>query len=136
MAFYIRKSPPVLTPGTYPATITDLKQIDGQYGPRAVWNLDLLHQGHTYRALAYTDVTFYEGSKEHRWASAILQMDLKAEESFDESEVIGASVLARITVSTGRDAKIFYNIEEISVPKPGTEGEIAEPAPDETDVPF
>ena len=136
MAFYIRKSPPILNPGTYPATVADLKQTEGKYGPNAVWTLDVLHEGHTYRAQAYTDVTFYEGSREHRWASAILDMDLKAEESFDETEVIGALVQAKISVKTGNDGKAYYRAEDLFVLKPGQDGELSKPAPEEGDVPF
>jgi hypothetical protein len=125
MPFMIRKSPPALTPGCYPAQIADVKVVDGQYGQRLVWTVEMAKDGHAYRAQGYTDTTFYTGSREHQWASAILGQDLQPDEEFGESELIGAPVVARISCKPGRNGMTFYNIEDLLVPKAGEAGEIA-----------
>jgi hypothetical protein len=123
MPFMIRKSPPALTPGCYPAQIADVKVVEGQYGPRLTWSIEMTHNGHVYKAMGYTDTTFYTGSREHQWASAILGMDLQPDEEFGESELIGAPVLARISCKPGRNGMTFYTIEDLIVPKASEDNE-------------
>jgi hypothetical protein len=141
MAFMIRKQPPALTPGNYPAHIADVKEVDGQFGPRLVWTVEIAHGGNAYRAQGYTDVTFFQGSQEHRWASAVLGQSLEAGEEIDENELIGGSVTVTISCKPGRDGfKVFYNVVEIRPPASGEGSEPDTDTPDtnagEEDVPF
>jgi hypothetical protein len=139
----IRKAPPVLTSGKYSATIVEVKSVDSQYGPRMMWTVDATHEEHTYRAAGYTDTTFYEGSMEHRWASAILGMTLMADEELSEEELKGHHVVAEITCKAGRDgSKMFYNIVDLlplTTPV-GPKPDRGQPSPaitaGEEDVPF
>jgi hypothetical protein len=139
--FTIRKNPPALTPGKYHGKIVDVKSTDGQYGQRLIWTVDIEKGGHTYRAQGYTDTTFYEGSMECRWASAIIGTGLDADDQIDEAELIGAPVTVQIAVRPGRDGlKMFYNVQDIQPPASGEESEPTTPATSskagEDDVPF
>jgi hypothetical protein len=134
MPFMTHRTPPALTPGVYKAQVADVKAIEGQYGPRAMWSFEMTHNGHVYTAMAYTDTTFFIGSREHSWASLILGVELQPDTEIHESELIGAPVLARISVKPGRDGKVFYNVEDVITPKAGEDSEPAAGIDD--DVPF
>jgi hypothetical protein len=124
MPFTVRKTPPALTPGSYRAQIADVKVIDGQFGQRLMWTVELAHGGYSYRATGYTDPTFYQGSLEHRWASAALGQDLQADEEISEAELIGAPVTVQIATKPGRDGlKTFYTITDLRPPLMGDESE-------------
>jgi hypothetical protein len=137
MSFLVHKSPPVLTPGCYKAQIADVKAIDGQYGQRLLWTVELVHGEHPYKAMAYTDTSFYTGSREHSWASAVLGAVLLPGQEISENELIGAPVLARISCKPGRNGLAFYTVEDLIVPKASTDSEPGATATDvDEDVPF
>jgi hypothetical protein len=135
----VHRTPPALSNGVYQAQLSDLKAIDGQFGPRLVWTVELLKDGFEYKATGFTDVSFYQGSREHAWASAILGVDLQPGSEITESELIGAPVVVRLSAKPARDGKTYYGIEDLVVPKSSEDSEPAgaNPGQDpESDVPF
>jgi hypothetical protein len=135
MPFTFKKTPPPLPPGSYKAKIANVQEIEGQFGPRVMWQVDIVHNDLDYRATGYTPATFYDKSKEAQWCAAAMGITFNPDDELDENLLINAPVIAIVAVKPGNDGRSFYNIVDLhAVPS----SEDAEPAKDdpEGDVPF
>mgnify|MGYP001559211773 CR=1 FL=1 len=143
MAFRTQPAIPVLTNGTYPATITSLDVQASQYPKgkdRLKWTFTLTTPTHEYEILAWTNTLFHVGSPEHTWAGAALGRTLGDDDPLEEQDLLGQPVQLKITPRAGKtEGTILYNVDAVLPARSSEDSEagmLGTAIDTEDDVPF
>lgn len=139
MPILIKRRTPDLPDGDHSAHFVSIEIVEGKYGQRAMWTVELAKDGSVYKATGWTDPDIEEGTPAHRWASAIAGHVLAANEVFENEKLEGSPVIVTLKAQPARNgSKTFYSILDLKIPPSGEAFEPDEPKPDqpEDDVPF
>ena len=120
--------------GEYAATITAIKEKEGQFGPQLQFTfmLDVAREQEN-PLLGWTSAIFSARSKLYKWVKAAFGgSQLSREYTFDSDDVIGKKVLLTLVVRERDDGSSFNTIDSLRA----AQQEIAPLFIPEADIPF
>ena len=104
----------VLEPGEYPAIVSRVEAVEGQYGPQLRWQFTLEH-GNTLSA--WTSQTFSQRSKLYAWVRACFGgREIPAGWALDTAKLPGRPVRLIVVTEQGRDGE-FSKVRELLPPR-------------------
>lgn len=121
----------VLDTGTYPATVKEITEAEGQFGPQLKWVFDL---GEGRVLSGWTSQALSDKSKLGQWSRAILG---EIPEDLDTEALVGRACRLSVVIKTKDDGSEFNRIDSVLAPrvaKPKLQPEQAEA--EKAEVPF
>lgn len=118
---YVEEQGPVLEPDIYPATLTGFGEMEGQFGPRLVWQFEIDHEGETVEAAGFTSYSMADGKKVSnliKWAKAMNGGEVPE----DTDDLIGKPCRVDIENYTKQNGITKNKVAEVRAPKKGQKG--------------
>jgi hypothetical protein len=124
---YVDEQGPVLEPDIYPAVLTGFGEMEGQFGPRIVWQFEVEHEGQKIEAAGFTSHSMADGEKKSNlilWSRALNGGELPA----DTDDLVGMPCRVDIDNYTKKESGIVKNKVTSVRPAKKVKGESSAPA--------
>lgn len=115
---YVEEQGTVLEPDIYPVTLTGFGEMEGQYGPRLVWQFVIEHEGEDVEAAGFTSYSMADGKKVSnliKWARAMNGGEIPE----DTDDLIGMPCRVDITNYTKPSGITKNKASDVRPPKKG-----------------
>lgn len=125
---YVEEQGPVLDPDLYPAILKGFGEMDGQFGPRLVWQFEVEHEGEVVEAAAFSSYSMADGKKVSnliRWAKAMNGGEVPE----DTEDLIGKPCRVDIVNYTKETGITKNKVNDVRPPKKGQKGKAVEKVP-------
>jgi len=124
--------------GEYLAQVVDITGEQGNFGPQFRWKFDILKpDDYSEKSLVgWTSTSPSLKGKFVKWATACLGRTIRAGESIDTDELIGAKVVLTVTVKEGDDGSEFNKVESVKAYRKTKPAPPPEPVGDDDEDPF
>lgn len=126
---YVEEQGTVLEPDLYEAVLTGFGEMDGQYGPRLVWQFDVEHEGETIEAAAFTSYSMADKPRKSNLLKFSEALNGGDPEGMDLDDLLGKPCRVDIENYTKQNGIQKNKVADVKKPAKGQKGKTAEKTP-------